>query len=236
MYLLIKIIVNAVVIFFPAVLLYRDLKHHDRRTRYHRQITHALLLGWIVAGLATIGITWNDYSSTIRSDERITELIQGKDTLVAQNNTLMMQNKELMVQVNTYQVDLEQEKTKTKKLQESAKKAARGDTFSYMFNGETLTRQGVITSMSEGSETSIVFVELLRLDDERKYIALLSKSIEQISKTPEWLTPYLFRGIAQANMGKESEAIASFEYVIKNAPDDPDYQRARVFIEKLKKK
>ena len=114
-----------------------------------------------------------------------------------------------------------------------AKKASRGISSVYDFQGAKRdTRPGVFNvTYGEESET---FTQIDRLEKEKKYPELLSLCKKQIAKTPEWLTPYLFLGLAQANMGMKKEAILNFEYVIKNAPGDPAYQQANEFIKKLK--
>jgi len=121
---------------------------------------------------------------------------------------------------------------KIEDLKIKAKKAARGISSTYDFHGvKRDIKPGEIKATS-GEET-VVFKEMVDLQKEKKYPELLSLCKKQISKTPEWLTPYLFMGVAQANMGLTDDAILNFNYVIDNAADDPDYQQAKEFKKKL---
>lgn len=107
---------------------------------------------------------------------------------------------------------------------------------SYEFDGTIRQTHGGVIRLIEGSEEHKVFIQLDRLEKERKYPELLSLCKTQITKTPDWLTPYYFLGFAQANTGLTKDAISTFEYVIKNSFDDPHYQQATEFINFLKKK
>lgn len=129
------------------------------------------------------------------------------------------------------------ESTKAQKtiedLNVKAKKAERGISSTYDFNGAKRETAGGRISVVAGQETGI-FVQMVNLEKEKKYPELLTLCKSQIERTPEWLTPYLFLGLAQANMGLTNDAISNFEYVTKNAPGDPNYQRANEFIKRLK--
>ena len=143
--------------------------------------------------------------------------------------------------LNASERTIENLNTETKLAQEKianltieAKKAARGISSTYDFKGvKRDIAPGRINAII-GEETE-VFAKMFNLEKEKKYSELSSLCKKQISKTPEWLTPYLFLGIAEANMGNKDDAISNFEYVIANAPDDPDYKQAKEFIKMLKK-
>jgi tetratricopeptide (TPR) repeat protein len=74
--------------------------------------------------------------------------------------------------------------------------------------------------------------QMVKLQNEGKYAALFSLCKQQIEEAPEWLTPYLFLGVAQEHMGLKEEAIKNFEHVIQNCnrttldPSNPAYQQA----------
>ncbi|MCX5847940.1 MAG: archease [Deltaproteobacteria bacterium] len=98
-----------------------------------------------------------------------------------------------------------------------AKKAERGISSTYDFQGIKRDISPGVIKANMGEETE-VFKKLVNLEKEKKYPDLASLCKSQIVKTPDWLTPYLFLGVAQANMGLKTEALSNFEHVIKNAP------------------
>lgn len=82
------------------------------------------------------------------------------------------------------------------------------------------------------------FDEMINLEKERKYPDLISLCKKQIAETPKWITPYLFLGIAQANIKLKEEAIVNLKYVVKNVsttldPDNPNYQSATRILKLL---
>jgi hypothetical protein len=123
--------------------------------------------------------------------------------------------------------------SRARELEQASKKASRGIYSRYDFNG-------VKREVSGGSYVAIVdketttFQRLVELERQRDYDALFWESVKAIRTTPEWLTPYLFRGIAQANLGDREGAKVSLEYVIDNAPGDPEYAQAEELLRKLK--
>ena len=109
------------------------------------------------------------------------------------------------------------------------------ETRKYSFDGAlTIFAPGEISTFTD--EKRDAFNTIVSLEKERKYSDLISFCKKQIAETPKWLTPYLFLGLAQANMGMINDAISNFEYVIENAPYDPNYQQAQNFIKQLKNK
>lgn len=158
------------------------------------------------------------------------------DDLVAGNKTLMTKNEELVSKIEKYQTDLEVKNEKIRQLEIESKKIKRGVGSSYDFNGakRTTTRPGFI-SASAGEETS-VFTNIVNLEREKNYTKLISVCEEQILKTPEWLTPYLFLGIGYSNLGQKDKAIKKLEYVLESAPGDPAYAQAAEILQQLKER
>ena len=114
-----------------------------------------------------------------------------------------------------------------------AQKAASGIYSGYDFDGGKRDTIPGSTNVVFGEE-SMVYQKIIKLHQENNNLELLNLCKEQISKTPEWLTPYFFLGIAEANTGNKDAAISNFEYVLKEAPNHPKYQEARGFIKQLK--
>ena len=84
-----------------------------------------------------------------------------------------------------------------------------------------------------GSEIE-VFKKIQELEEKKQYGELVTICEKQIKETPEWLTPYLYLGVALANLGYKDRAIDIFEYVKENSFGDPKYSQVNEFLEKLK--
>jgi len=119
-------------------------------------------------------------------------------------------------------------------LQVESKKLKRGISSSYDFNGVKRENTAGGTTATVGEETS-VFQNLINLEKSKKFGEIIPLCEKQIVKTPEWLTPYLFLGIAYANIGNINKAIENLEYVIDNAPGDPQYAKAGEILKSIKK-
>ena len=78
-----------------------------------------------------------------------------------------------------------------------------------------------------------VFQRLVALEKAQDFAAVISLCETQITRTPTWLTPYLFLGAAYANTGQREKAIANLRHVVTHAAGDPDYQRAQELLAKL---
>ena len=73
-----------------------------------------------------------------------------------------------------------------------------------------------------------------KLEEKKHYGELVIICEKQIKETPEWLTPYLYLGIALANLGYKDRAVDIFEYVKENSFGDPKYSQVSEFLEKLR--
>jgi tetratricopeptide (TPR) repeat protein len=206
------------------------------------------IIYFIGVGLIAVGTILTYWGSNLKSEEstkvlktaiseknseidnlgiKVSELIDGKDTL-------LQQNQELKSEIGRYQTDLNEKEKTIQELEKQAKKAMRGISSTYDFNGakRITTRPGHI-SLEVGPEVEI-FNKINELEKQRNYPELKNICEQQIIKTPEWLTPYLYLGLAYANMDNKEKAIEMFEYVLNNAPDDPAYAQAKEFLKKLK--
>jgi tetratricopeptide (TPR) repeat protein len=166
-------------------------------------------------------------------NNQLLTLNKGNQELIEGKNKLLIQNQELTNKIEKYQEDLKEKQKMIDELEIKSKKAERGITSIYEFNGtkrETI-RPGHI-NMNIGQEVEI-FKKIDNLEKEKRYPELILICENQIKKTPNWLTPYLFLGVAYANTGNKIKAIELFKYVIKNTPDDPDYKQAEDFLKRL---
>jgi tetratricopeptide (TPR) repeat protein len=174
-----------------------------------------------------IGQNESNKQNSMKLEVEIEQLSQG-------NRQLIDQNKQLLSKVDQYQKDLREKEDKIEELEIKAKKTERGITSSYDFNGakRVTTRPGHI-QLDIGSEVN-VFQSMQALIQQHNYSDLVPICEKQIKETPEWLTPYFYLGIASADLGNKVKAIELFEYVVKNAPDDPAYSQANEFLKRLK--
>lgn len=102
----------------------------------------------------------------------------------------------------------------------------------YDFNGTRRDQRPGVFSATAGEETG-TFQQMLKLQSDRKWRELLALAERQIKRTPDWLTPYLFSGVAEANLGNTSAAIARLKYVQEQAAGNPDYKDAERLLEIL---
>ena len=105
----------------PAIVLIRDWKFQDKRTTKHHKITRAIIVFWFIGSIAATYFVWSD-STLIR------ELVNGKDTLIKQNQ-------ELAGKIEDYQKNLDEKDKAIQELEKQAKKASRGISSIYDFNG-----------------------------------------------------------------------------------------------------
>lgn len=186
------------------------------------------LLIAVGTGLTFVAANKKSNEATKSLKTQLVNLEKGSDKLL----TL---NQELKSKVEKYQEDLNEKDILIKELEIKSKKAERGISSTYDFNGakRETTKPGHI-NLTTGPEIGI-FQKLVALEKQKKYHEIIEICENQIKKTPEWLTLYLFLGVAHANTGNKIKAIELFNYVNKNAPDDPDYRRAKELLEVLNK-
>lgn len=115
-----------------------------------------------------------------------------------------------------------------------AQNAERGISDTYDFNGGH--RQNVgggHTKLTIGAESS-VFQTIIALNTSKDWQGLRDVCERQIQVTPNWLTPYLFSGIASANMGDFQLAQQRLEFVVRKAGNDPSYADAAQILAEVK--
>ena len=74
MFLFWKIIAYIFWIALPAAALIRDWKYHDRRTKQHHNITRAILVGWLLCALSSIGLLLYESSGKSRLQKQVESL------------------------------------------------------------------------------------------------------------------------------------------------------------------
>jgi len=150
----------------------------------------------------------------------------------AKQDELLAQNKSLLEKIDIYQADLEKKDEKIKELDKKAKMTTRGVTSMYSFNGAKRQTYGGNINVVAGEEFGI-FQQMVDLEKSKNYPALIEICEQQIKKTPDWFTPYFYKGVAQANKGLKDEAIKNIRYAVDNTLGDPEYAEARKILERL---
>lgn len=168
---------------------------------------YALYIGTVLVAIGTIGVS--NFSSVVDrvKDQKIDKLLDG-------NRTLQSGNQELLGKVEKYQGDLEAKQGEIERLKTEAIKASRGVVSTWDFNGVRREGRAGVMKAIMGDEVA-VFEELVRLEQGGQHARIVEVVATQIRKTPDWLTPYLFRGIAYARLGKVQEAKADLEHVVR---------------------
>ena len=177
-------------------------------------------------------------------DRQNSMLEEQKNRLVAVNNGLseaIKRSQDLILQNNDLKKSLEQVyesngilQKKADDLSVKATAAARGVGDTYDFNGARRLRTAGQMTVIAGEELQ-VFKLLVEMHQLHRWGELLSASEVQITKTPTWLTPYLFAGVANANLGNVIAAKIRLQYVVDHAGGDPAYSDAQQILGQLPK-
>ncbi len=86
--------------------------------------------------------------------------------------------------------------------------------------------------VTAGAEVNI-FQKILESYKAKDWNTLDTTCEAQIQATPLWLTPYLFSGIAYANLGKFAKAKERLEFVVAKAGTDMNYADAARILGEL---
>ena len=122
--------------------------------------------------------------------------------------------------------DLQSVRSQAAELALRAQNAERGisDTFNFA-GGHRQNMGGGRVVLNVGKESG-VFQNIVSLHNEKNWSALKDMCENQIKETPAWLTPYLFSGIANANLGNLAVAKERLQFVVEKAGSDPNYSDA----------
>lgn len=188
----------------------------------HTVLTIILWMGILLTAVGTIGS--QHFSKRVdKEKEQLAETNQKK---------LVSQNQELLVKIEKYQQNLKEKDEKIEELDKKAKMAGRGITSIYDFNGTKRETTAGSIKASVGPERE-VFNQMVQLEKSKDYPNLIKLCEQQIEKTPDWLTPYLYRGISYANIGNKDRAVTDLKHVVENAPSDPAYAQAEELLRKV---
>ncbi len=205
--LVLKSITSLLLTLLPIAVLVRNWRFHDRRTKRHHRITRAIIVFWCAGSILVASFVWSDSA-------RINELVEGK-------NTLIVQNRKLSAKLDKYQKDLNEREDKVKELEEKARKAERGVTVNYWFDGRVRRAHG--GSITVGDTLANVFNQMKELEEQEKYPILRTICDEEISKNPEWATPYTYLGRANKQRTNKEQTTKTLEYINEIKPKVTSY-------------
>jgi hypothetical protein len=164
--------------------------------------------------------------------KRLNAVNTGLSEAVHRSETLLQQNARLQASVGRIADANAALQQRADDLTTKATAAERGVGDTYDFNGGHRLRTAGRVTLIVGEETQ-VFQHLVQMQAAHQWSELLSTSEAQIAKTPTWLTPYLFAGIADANLGRLSDAKSRLSYVVSHSGGDPEYADAQRILSQL---
>ena len=152
-----------------------------------------------------------------------------KSTVESQTETISQQSGKIMHLSD----DLQSVRSQAAELAIRAQNAERGISDTYDFNGgHRQNMGGGRVVLNVGKETG-VFQHIVSLQNEKNWSALKETCENQIKETPAWLTPYLFSGIANANLGNRAVAKERLQFVVEKAGSDPNYSDAARILSEI---
>lgn len=114
---------------------------------------------------------------------------------------------------------------KLEEISRDVKSVRRGFYQGYDFNGIKRRKSPGRDAAILGDEVA-VFQNMISLNKAMDWETLLRVAEDQILKTPDWLTPYLFSGIANLKLGNAEAGISRLQFVRSESGDDPAYADA----------
>lgn len=211
----------------------------DKRTRLHKAafalLTYVLLPCGIAGSLAVVVL---DDRAAQAADAQLAAIRSTLDSVarvvgVTAPAEIAKAVADLKDRVAAQHNELATAERTIQDLEVKAEKAARGITETFDYNGarRVSPRPGHV-NLIDGPETA-VFKRMVELQGAQQWSELRAIAEKQSRSTPDWLTPYLFLGVAQANLGNKAEALRAFQHVVAKAHGDPAYAEAEQLIKRL---
>jgi hypothetical protein len=108
----------------------------------------------------------------------------------------------------------------------------------YDFNGtkrEVSYALGYAVDISNKTPQNDAFRAMEKVQHDEQWQLLREISEQEMKKTPEWLTPYLFAAVASAQLGEIEKAIQLLDYVREKAAGRLDYAQAEKLRAEIRK-
>ena len=215
-----KILATCFLALLPVAVLLCDRLIPRDRVRLYGRVTHTLVLLWYVASLLVIALLWRDTYALVRTRSQAQAHLE-------EDAQLEMSTQQLRDLVELQREQLEAGRAELvacrNELAELSTSRARSDLYDYF--GFRLERRADGDHKLAG-RTCMVYNQMADLARQEQWGALAKLAEEETRRTPDWLTPRLFAGLACARNGEGARARGFLEYVRKHALGDPQYAMA----------
>jgi hypothetical protein len=158
-------------------------------------------------------------------------LLSDQNHTIGEQANKINQQGNYIVKLNT---DLSVLQLKADQLSRKAIDAERGVSVSYDFNGAYREKLGNGRTQAGAGPEMKVFQTIIELQNAKKWTELRELCEKQIESTPKWLTPYMFSGLAFANLGQLPMAVQRLQFVVEHAGSDPAYSEADKLLVQVK--
>ena len=211
------IIPSVFLVALPIVVVLCDRLIPEAHAKAYRLVTHGLVAVWYVFSVATVGLLWwGDYLHDAL-----------KDRLAVQAGNAEEQRIELQQQLAGARSEaaalgarLEASLRDLREWEEAA--TVRPE---YDFYGIRL-QNGRREQKHDVGREWLAYGRMEKAALARSWDELAVLCEEEMKRTPEWLTPYYFAGIAYANKGETERARVLLDHVRKLGQSDPLYSDA----------
>lgn len=156
MHTILKLLTSLFVLLLPLVILIRDWKYQDQRTKSHHRITRSVVYLWLLTAVLAAGLIWYESYESSQSSRDLKSLRRSNDSLYSQNSQLLQQSKELLTQIEQYQDDIAEQKHTISSLRDYSHVATL-DCLGHppgLGFGSDVTFRSQLTAMFEGTYTT----------------------------------------------------------------------------------
>jgi hypothetical protein len=164
----------------------------------------------------------NKFQITCKIDEK-----QGQKMVDILNRILSNQ-----LDPDTVMAKLEEINNGVKDLQKEVNPYAPKILYDFQGNQKIISEGGTHVEANFGAEANN-FQKIKLLYASKDWMGLKDFCAAQMEKTPDWMTPVLFAGIAYANLGNKQKAIELLTIVNEKIGDQPGYSDTAIILEKL---
>lgn len=260
---ILKLIITLFVLVIPIMEFFRDWKFQDRRTNINKRFNIGLITCSLILIPLTIYQIWiddNDNENNKKTLQNISNsqvtvskgqmsvsegqisVSKSQEKLLIENEFLKQKsdscftsNQNMIIELKKYQIMIQQKNLEIDKLKNDLKFAEEGKTISYDYSGNRRESNGHGSiNIEENTPEKEAFKKLSELYNSHQYQEIINYCSKLIKLNSHWYTPFVFRGVAYANLKNKSKAIEDLTFAVKHTPSDPDYQEARELLQKVK--
>lgn len=208
------IVPSLFLVVLPIVIVLCDRLIPEARVKAYRFVTHGLVAVWYVFSVGTVGLLWwGDYVHDALEDR------MDSQAMVAEEQRLELEGQlaDARSEAEALGARLAASRRELKEWEEAA-------TFTpeYDFYGIRL-QNGRREQKHDVGREWLAYGRMEKAALARSWDELAVLCEEEMNRTPEWLTPYYFAGIAYANKGETERARVLLDHVRKLGQSDPLY-------------